>query len=156
MVCSHCSSKIEERFLFCPWCGEVIDKNTRDTKLIQAKWPRRTPNADFKRARAIYQVWRDELYYPQYPNLAEYGNKEVGLKTAHVYNYRVIGEKFVDDDYNLRFIGNGDWTIGQVNELKRLTLSQVNSLIADNIIDTSMSCVQIREAVHSTYGKKRL
>lgn len=151
MVCTHCTSTIDEKYLFCPWCGFQIVRSNEEIALIQAKGPRRAPNADFERARAIYQVWRDNLYFPQYPNLGEYGVSEVGLKKAQVYNYRVIGEKFIDDNGTLRFIGSGDWTIGQVNELKRLTLSQVNSLIANGFIEANMGCSQIREVINKQF-----
>ena len=156
MICMHCTNTIDEKYLFCPWCGFQIVRSNEEIALIQAKRPRRAPNADFERARAIYRVWRDNLYFPQYPNLEEYGVNEIGLKKAHIYNYKVIGEKFVDDNGELRFIGSSDWTIGQANELKRLTLSQVNSLIADGFINANMSCIQLREVVNEQFPSTHL
>lgn len=148
MICTQCSNVIDEKSLFCQYCGAKIERNFEEETLIQAKGVRRVPNIDFIRARAIYNVWLHQLYFPKYANLEEYGKYEVGLKKAHVYNYRIIGEKFIDDNNNLRFIGCGYWTIGQVNELKRLTLEQVNSLIAENVIHTNMTCKQLRESIN--------
>lgn len=147
MICTHCSSVIDDDFLFCPWCGEKIENKLTDELLVQARLHRRTSHIEFKRARAIYHVWRYNLYLPKYPNLTEYGINELGIKQAHVYNYKIVGQKFIDDNNNLRLIGCEDWTFTQLTELKRLSLRQVNMLIAEKAIHAGMKNKELRDIV---------
>ena len=153
MNCTYCSNTIDSNNLFCPWCGSKIDRDTEDKRLIQARGPRRSRNADFERARAIYHVWLNSLHYSKYANLEEYGIKELGLKRAQVYNYKTIGAKFIDDNYELRLVGDGNWTIGQLIELKALSLVEVNKMNLSGVIHPDMKCSQVRIAVQEWQAK---
>ena len=146
MLCKNCSKELEPSFQFCPWCGHKVN-HTTTTKRDSTRRHKRPADYDFRLAREIYVVWDNELYSPKYPNLEEYGKHEIGFKKAHTYYYRAVGEKFVDDKYQLRFVGGGHWNIEQVVILTKLSLREVNELIKDNIIHAEMTCNQLREIV---------
>lgn len=147
MNCKYCNREIIVEAPYCPWCGKRIRPLCPKESLLLAKHLGRSSDADFTRARAIYLVYQNGLYFPQYANIEEYGVKELRLGRAMTQNYKVIGRDFVDDYGNLLFIGGKNWTIGQVNELKSLSLRQVNRMIADGIINDEMQCNEIRAAI---------
>ena len=148
MRCKYCSEEIDSAFRFCPWCGRQIIA-TAATENAPTRRHKRPVNDDFKLAREIYLTWYKDLFLPKYSNLAECGYHEIGFSKAQTYNYRAVGEKFIDNDYQLRFMDNGNWTIKQLSLMSKLSLDKVNQLIQDNIIDASMTCVQLEEILQN-------
>lgn len=154
MICLKCKNDINDNSLFCQWCGIKIEPLTTETMPKRIKQLKRSSDDDFQIARAVYNVWYNNLYFPKYSNLEEYGEKELGLKRAQTYNYRIIGEKFVDKNNKLLFDGEGEWHIGQLLELKALSLSEVNALINRGIIHSNMTNMQLRKAVRDAADEK--
>lgn len=151
MKCKYCSQEIIADAPYCPWCGKRIHPLCAEEALFLAKELRRSPSVDFTRAIAIYIVWRENLYMPQYANIEEFDKNELHLKRAMTQNYKVIGRDYVDDNGNLLFTGNGNWSLGQVNELKALSLKQINQLISENMIHSEMQCDDIRAAIRAYF-----
>lgn len=151
MQCKKCSKEIDPSFLFCPWCGRKINPTVTAKHNTTLRFKRPVEN-DFKLAREIYYTWCNDLFSPKYPNLAEYGKHEIGFSKQHMYNYRAVGEKFIDDNFQLRFIGGGDWNIEQVIILAKLSLDTVNNLIQNNVVNADMTCAQLKE-ITQTYRR---
>ena len=145
MQCKHCSKEIDFAFNFCPWCGQQICHAV--SQFGNTHRHERSSDEDFKLAREIYLVWRNGLYSPKFPNLEEYGKNVVGFKKAQTYNYRAVGEKFVDENGKLRFVGGGNWNILQAILLVKFSLKEVNDLIDKNIIHAEMTGKQLEEII---------
>ena len=102
---------------------------------------------DFQVAKMIYTIHKSKLYYQQYANLEEYGNKELGLKKATMYMYSRVYEKFYDHKGDPRIENIEEWSIANLQELIPLSIQEINYLQREGKLNPQLKQSEIRDLV---------
>ena len=104
LFCRKCGRTISDEAAFCQWCGTAVRLANSEDWRAQINLFRRQSN-DIEIAKLIYKIYINELFFPKYESFEVFGEKELGLKRAQLYNYKWVGERFFDKDGNFLICG---------------------------------------------------
>ena len=144
MICYKCGKTINDDSNFCQWCGVKVNTKLRFTT---RELLRKQVSVEYITAREFYEVYRNGEHLGKYSNFKEFGLKEFGLKKSQTYNYKDVGEKFIDENYNLKLKTNEIWSITQLVEMKTLPIKTVNEWMENGTVNSTMTAKQIHELV---------
>lgn len=162
MLCPKCGESIEKGFHFCPWCGGGIEKTpeiekTSVVELVEQvghlkKYQQALRDIQAKIAFRVREVYRNKEYLEKYSSFEDFGRFELGLERAMLFQYKYVGEDFMDRDGEWLIAKGEEWGIAKLFELrplaKILSMEELNFIIEKGQrIRPECTLLQLREDV---------